>query len=83
MALGRLSGVAIGIVVVALVFAIGAVILGGVQSSTTDMNMTAEAQSAVNKVFSQSWNAYNLLPIVIFIIAAGAVIYAIRGFGGE
>ena len=69
----------IGVIVVAILLVVSAIILGQFQSSISSLNLTNETQAAISNIFSNVWLAIQLLTIGIFIGAAVAIVVAVIG----
>ena len=79
----RLSGYFVGILAAGiLVVALGAgiEILTTVQNSLSASSLTASQANSLNNVFSSVSASYGLLPVVLIVVAAGAIIFMITFF---
>ena len=69
----------LGVIIVAILLVVSAIILGQFQTSVSSMNLTNETQAVVSNIFSNVWLAIQLLTIGIFIGAAIAIVVVVIG----
>ena len=73
---------AVAVVIVAVALVIGLYVIGAIQNALPTSNLPAEAQNATTAVFAQVYSAYGLMPILIIVMVAAAIIGVIFVFGG-
>lgn len=71
----------VGIIIVIVVVAVGALVLANLSTTLASMNLTGSAASVVNSLFNQTWGAYGLLTVVPIILIAAAIIAIVSGLG--
>jgi len=73
-----------GIVVIMLVLAFVPIIIGNFQSAMPTDDLSTDAQTAYNNTVDMTWDAVNLLNLVIIILPIGLVLGALAlGFLGR
>jgi len=73
----------LGVIIVAILLVVSAIILGQFQTSVSSMNLTNETQAVVSNIFSNVWLAIQLLTLGIFIGAAIAIVVVVIGGLGQ
>jgi len=73
----------IGVIILGMLLVVSAIIVGQFQTSINSLNLTGEAATTVQNIFSNVWLALQLLTLGVFVGAAVAiVVVVITGLGG-
>jgi NADH:ubiquinone oxidoreductase subunit 6 (subunit J) len=76
-------GVAIIAVILAVAMVVGVYVIGSIQSALPVSTLNDQANESVSKIFGTVYSAYQLLPILIIVVIAAAIIGAIFVFAGR
>ena len=81
-----ITGTVMGVIVVAVFMVIGIYILSSIQSTmpTVSNDTNPQANQTITNVWQSTYQAYGLLPIVLIVLVAAAIIgVLLRGFGAR
>jgi len=73
-----LSGAAGILVAIAVAGVIGVIVVANVQASLNQGGFPAAANTSIANIFTQSYSAYNMWPIVLIVIIAAVVLMVVR-----
>ena len=76
-----LVGIALALIVIGILLAIGVVVTSQVYENLPNITDT-EAQTVISNIKTQTYNAFNFMPVVLIVLVAGGIIAFIRLFGG-
>jgi len=78
MSFGGLSRTAGVLVAIAVAGVIGVIVVANVQSSLNQAAFPAAANTSITNIFTQSYSAYNMWPIVLIVVIAAVVLMVIK-----
>jgi len=78
MSFGRLSGTAAVLVGIAIAGVIGVIVVANVQASLNQGAFPAAANTSIANIFTQSYSAYNMWPIVLIVVIAAVVLMVVK-----
>jgi len=71
------------VVILAVAMVIGIYVVGSIQSALPTSSLPASASGNITKIFGTVYSAYQLMPIMIIVLIAAAIIGTIFVFGGR
>jgi len=74
---------AVAVVIVAVALVIGIYVIGSIQQALPTSNLPTSVQGNITHIFSSVYSAYSLMPIMIIVLIAAAIIGTIFVFGGR
>jgi len=77
--------VVVAMITIAVAIIIGLVVTGTLSSVADGFNLGTQGNATRTSLFTQTYNAYNLVVVLVIVLAAGAVISGLslaRGVGG-
>jgi NADH:ubiquinone oxidoreductase subunit 6 (subunit J) len=80
---GLIVNTAVAVVIVAVALVIGIYVIGSIQQALPSSNLPQEAADNISKIFGSVYSAYSLMPIMIIVLIAAAIIGTIFIFGGR
>ena len=78
MSFGGLSRTASVLVAIAIAGVIGVIVVANVQASLTQTAFPAAANTSIANIFTQSYSAFNMWPIVLIVVIAAVVLMVIK-----
>jgi NADH:ubiquinone oxidoreductase subunit 6 (subunit J) len=80
---GLIVNTAVAVVIVAVALIIGIYVIGSIQQALPTSNLPESAAGNITKVIGTVYSAYQLMPILIIVLIAAAIIGTIFVFGGR
>ncbi len=74
--------IVVAVLIAAVAIYVGVIVFSKLDTSITKTDYSVDAQKAMNTTASLTWTSFGILPLVILILAAVAVIGAVMLLGG-